>query len=178
MLIAAIIGLCMKSKKAPLVLSITSAISIAAVAHVSTYRDFEAEQVLLHLWQVSAAGDVSYIIGVALFWSQVARPVCAYRKQGDDVRGRQEAAQAANLLSGASAHISLARSVLCDRRGPPGAKTMDQRETLAGTTVSAWSARLSDQDKDRLILWAFSISGAINLTWIGLLAWLVWSLIA
>ncbi len=67
MLIAAIIGLCMKSKKAPLVLSITSATAITAVAYVSTYRDFGVEQVLLHLWQVSTAGGMAYLVGAVLF---------------------------------------------------------------------------------------------------------------
>ncbi|CAO4138567.1 hypothetical protein [Methylorubrum extorquens] len=65
MLIAAILGLCMRSKKAPLALTITSVTAIAAVAYVSTYRDFGAEQVLLHLWQVNAAGSMAYIVGVA-----------------------------------------------------------------------------------------------------------------
>ncbi|WP_462120544.1 hypothetical protein, partial [Methylorubrum extorquens] len=60
MLIAAILGLCMRSKKAPLALTITSVTAIAAVAYVSTYRDFGAEQVLLS----SLAGERSRQYGL------------------------------------------------------------------------------------------------------------------
>lgn len=67
MLIVAILGLCMTSKKALLALIATSATAIAAVAYVSTYRQFEVEQALLHLWAVSTVGGLAYIAGSALF---------------------------------------------------------------------------------------------------------------
>lgn len=55
---------------------------------------------------------------------------------------------------------------------------MDQRETLTQAPVSAWSVRLSDRTKDRLILGGVGLGGALTLVWIGLLAWQVWSFIA
>lgn len=66
MLITAILGLWLRSTKAACALTVISAVAVAAVSYVSTYRDLSAGRTIVDLWSITFSGSVAYLFGVML----------------------------------------------------------------------------------------------------------------
>ncbi|KQP64052.1 hypothetical protein ASF41_22095 [Methylobacterium sp. Leaf111] len=66
MLITAILGLSLRSTKAACALTVISAVAVAAVSYVSTYRDLGSIRTMADLWSIMGSGSVAYLFGAFL----------------------------------------------------------------------------------------------------------------